>query len=347
MNATHREPVLHILDSVPDGLIERDATRLHEVLAGPTLLRLPGRRDDWLFLSVLLHGNEIAGWEAARALLARYAETPLPRGLGLFIGNVAAAHEGLRHLEWQPDHNRIWKGGEEAHQRMAGALVAEVRRWPLFAAIDIHNNTGRNPHYACVTRTDAASLQLARLFSRTVVYFLRPDTVIARAMAEFCPSVTVECGRPGEPFGERHAIDYVDASLHMEHLPNSPVPAQDLDLFRTVATLRVPHGHTFSFDEAGNGADIVFNPRLDELNFRELPAGTSLGRLADAERLVVEASDEQGRTVTRDYLATRDGELVTRVPLMPSMLTRDPLIVRQDCLGYVMRRYSPDGPAPV
>ncbi len=344
MNSPRAAPVLHLTDAVPDGLLERDARRLHEVLPGPTLLRLAGRRDDWLFLSVLLHGNETTGWETARALLARYVDTPLPRGLLLFIGNIAAAHEGLRQLDWQPDFNRIWKGGEEPHQRMAGEVLAEASRRPLFAALDIHNNSGRNPHYACVTRPDSASLRLATLFSRTVVYFTRPDTVIARAMAELCPAVTVECGRPGEAFGVSHALDYVDACLHMDHLPDTPVPAHDLELYHTVATLRVPSAHTLSFVD--DGSDIVFNPHIDEFNFRELPPGTALGRLADTAALVVEARDESGDPVTEHYFTTRDDELVTRVPLMPSMLTCDPRIVRSDCLGYVMRRYSPEGELP-
>lgn len=344
MNTARREPALHVADSVPDGLVDLDATRLHELLPGPTLLRLAGRRDDCLFVSVLLHGNETTGWETARAVLARYQQTELPRGLLLFIGNIAAAHEGLRQLDWQPDHNRIWKGGDEAHQRMASAVVEEARRWPLIAAVDIHNNTGRNPHYGCVTRPDAASLRLATLFSRTAVYFTRPDTVIARAMAELCPSVTVECGRPGEAFGVSHALDYVDACLHMDHLPTTPVPPHDVDLYHTVAVLRVPQAHSLSFKD--DGADIVLNSNLDELNFRELPAGTALGRLADADRLVVAVSDEHGDDVTDHYLTEREGELVTRVPFMPSMLTCDARIVRQDCLGYVMRRYSAETDTP-
>ena len=74
---------------LPDGLLERDARRLHEVLPGPSLIHLPGRRPDPLFVSVLLHGNEDTGWLAAREILRKYRESPLPRALSLFIGNVA------------------------------------------------------------------------------------------------------------------------------------------------------------------------------------------------------------------------------------------------------------------
>ena len=86
--------MLQIYDQLPTGLLERDATRLHEVLSGPTLIHVAGQKPDTLFVSVLLHGNETTGWEAARQLLSKYSHKTLPRSLCLFIGNVAAAQQG-------------------------------------------------------------------------------------------------------------------------------------------------------------------------------------------------------------------------------------------------------------
>jgi hypothetical protein len=34
----------------------------------------------------------------------------LPRSLSLFVGNTAAAEQGVRHLPEQPDYNRVWPG---------------------------------------------------------------------------------------------------------------------------------------------------------------------------------------------------------------------------------------------
>jgi len=45
-----------------------------------------------------------------------------------------------------------------------------MRLRDVFASVDIHNNTGLNPHYGCVTALRHASLHLAAMFSRTVVY---------------------------------------------------------------------------------------------------------------------------------------------------------------------------------
>ncbi len=146
-------------DALPPGLLDLPAARLGEVLPGPALIHLPGRRTPPLFVSVLLHGNEDTGWLAAQSVLKKYATAELPRALSLFIGNVEAARSGLRRLDGQPDYNRVWPGSEEAHPAelaMMRQVVDVMRARGVFASIDIHNNTGLNPHYACVNRLDQA-----------------------------------------------------------------------------------------------------------------------------------------------------------------------------------------------
>ena len=64
--------MLQEIDYLPEGLLGLEAHQLTGALAGPTLIHLPGRREEPLFVSVLMHGNETVGWEAVRALLARY-----------------------------------------------------------------------------------------------------------------------------------------------------------------------------------------------------------------------------------------------------------------------------------
>ncbi len=181
-----------------------------DALDGPTLIHLPGQREPALFVSVLMHGNETVGWEAMRLLLRRYQDQgrELPRALSLFIGNVAAAAVGMRHLPDQADYNRIWPGTElpptPEHAIMA-EVVQRMQQRGLFASIDLHNNTGANPHYACVNVIDNRFLHLATLFSRTVVYFIRPRGVQSQAMARLCPAVTLECGKVHDQLGVTHA----------------------------------------------------------------------------------------------------------------------------------------------
>jgi hypothetical protein len=332
--------MLNIIESPPAGLLDADPTELQRLLGGPTLLHLPGRRAEPLFVSVLLHGNEDTGYFAVRELLRRYRDMPLPRSLSIFIGNVSAAALGLRRLDGQPDYNRVWPGSEEpasAEHMLMARVVDEMERRGVFASVDVHNNTGINPHYACVNRTDHRYLHLATLFSRTVVYFTRPRGVQSLAFSRLCPAVTVECGQPGQPHGIEHARDYIDACLHLADIPVHPVAPHDIDLFHTVAIVKVPETVQFGFGD-GPG-DIRFNPQLDHLNFRELPAGAALGRVV-TKQARLEAWDELGREVGERFFTVAAGELCVRCPVMPSMFTRDERVIRQDCLGYLMERYQ-------
>lgn len=325
------------LDHLPDGLLDAPAHELHRLLPGPTLIHLPGARPEPLFASVLLHGNEDTGLKALQAVLRRHPDRTLPRALSCFIGNVAAARVGMRRLEGQVDYNRVWPGTPEP-QHAEAALMRQVvdtmRARRVFASIDIHNNTGLNPHYACVNRLDHRFLHLATLFSRTVVYFTRPAGVQSAAFAALCPAVTVECGKPGQVSGEEHAANFLEACLHLAQFPAHPVARQDLDLFHTVATVKVPADVRLGFDA---DADLRLREDLDHLNFRELPAGTALGTATGTVRLV--ASDEHDRDVSERYFECRQGELRTRRAVMPAMLTRNLEVIRQDCLCYLMERY--------
>jgi hypothetical protein len=111
MNRNASQGLLHEMEGLPQGLLGCTARDLGQCLAGPTLFHLPGRRPKPLFASVLLHGNEGTGLAAIQALIRRFGDRPLPRALSVFVGNVAAARDGLRRLDDQPDYNRIWPEG--------------------------------------------------------------------------------------------------------------------------------------------------------------------------------------------------------------------------------------------
>ena len=341
--------MLTVAEELPAGFLDCRARDLHRLLPGPTLFLLAGRREPALFVSVLLHGNEDTGLRALQALLRRYQPggggQPLPRSLALLVGNVAAARHGTRVLPGQPDYNRIWPGGAAGaspEAAMMRQLVELLRGRGLFASVDVHNNTGLNPHYACVNRVDHRFFQLATLFGRTVVYFIRPCGVQSMALAELCPAVTLECGQVGQQLGVDHAERFIDACLHLAEIPDHPVAGHDLDLFHTVAVVRVPAQVPVAFAPLVRGLQLVHG--LDHLNFRELPGGTQFGWVHGTGAPCVEAQDEHGSDVTDAYFAVDEDRLVTRLPVMPSMLTLDTDIIRQDCLCYLMERMEPAPP---
>lgn len=327
--------MLTVLYQLPEGFIECEAKDLQVLLGGPTLMHLSGRIAEPLFVSVLLHGNEPTGLIAMQRLLRDYAERELPRALSIFVGNVSAAAKGLRRLDGQPDYNRVWNGDIDCvESHMMRQVVEDMRQRNVFASVDIHNNTGLNPHYACVNRLDAPFLQLASMFGRTVVYFIKPDGVQSSAFSSLCPAVTLECGQPGQPNGVGHAHEYVNACLHLSKVPAHPVATHDIDLFHTVAIVKVPEETSYGFEQ---GNDLVLLEDIDHFNFSELPAGTCFG-YAQNERARLVCIGEQGEDLSDRFFSYDAGEVRLSKPVMPSMLTRDLKVIRQDCLCYLMER---------
>jgi succinylglutamate desuccinylase len=331
--------MLTVRTDLPAGFLDASAGGLHQLLPGPTLIHLPGRRAPPLFVSVLLHGNEDTGLNAVQAVLGRYQERELPRALSLFVGNVEAAASGQRYLDGQPDYNRVWPGAETLglpEHAMTAEVVDAMRARGVFASIDIHNNTGVNPHYACINRLDQPFLHLATLFSRIVVYFKRPLGVQSAAFAALCPSVTVECGKPGNESGEAHAARFLEAALHLDHFPAHPVAAHDLDLYHTVGTVKLPGHVTFTFGDGA--ADVRFDAALDHMNFRDLAPGARFAAVAPLSPRPVDVWDEHGEQVMQRYFSVERGELRTLRPVTPAMLTLNERVIRQDCLCYLMER---------
>ena len=335
--------MLNEIEDLPAGLLDVKVEGLQDLLGGPTLLHLPGRHPEPLFVSVLAHGNESTGFYAVQSLLQKYRDGGLPRSLSVFIGNVSAASQGLRRLDGQPDYNRVWPGTlmpETPEAAMMQQLVDDMRARQAFASIDVHNNTGINPHYGCINRVDNRFLQLASLFSRTVVYFIRPLGVQSMAMSSVCPAVTIECGKPTHEYGAEHARDYLDACLHLSAIPEHPVASHDVDLFHTVAIVKVPDEVSFGFGDESVDLRLVDN--IDHLNFRELPAGTQLGWPRAGADVSLDVRDDDDQPVFERYFTFSEGVLRTVRPFMPSMFTLDERVIRQDCLGYLMERLLPE-----
>lgn len=329
--------MLTVYEEIPAGLLHCEASDLHKVLPGPSLLHLRGARPEPLFVSVLLHGNETTGWEALRGILQDYQDGGLPRSLSLFIGNVAAAAQGVRHLDDQPDYNRIWKAqGHHPEEVMVRQILEQMRERNVFASIDIHNNTGRNPHYACINRLATAFFQLATQFSRTVVYFLQPDSVLSLAFAGLCPSVTVECGKAVEKSGVLHAREFVLRVLALDGFSDTSMPVHNIDLFHTVAIVKPGEGVTIGVDAADVELDLL--PEIDNYNFHEIQPGTQLARVSHNRAMPLVVRNEFGKDVSERYFEVKDGFVCTRVPVMPSMLTLNIDVVKQDCLCYLMER---------
>ncbi len=328
-----------IYHEVPKGFLDVLPRDLGKVLDGPSLLVLPGKRKQPLFVSILLHGNEHTSLFAVQALLKRYQNKQLPRAMIIFIGNVAATRRNARRLPNQVDYNRVWgvEGDSEEH-KLADFVLNFARDAKPFASIDIHNNTGTNPHYGCVNLIDHESLALASLFSNTMVYFTKPSEVQAIAFSKICPSTTIECGLSGEWHGVERAIHFLDKCLHLKSLRDVEVGYDCLDLYHTVARVKLPKSCLFDFGGQNPDVDLRFPDNFEHLNFVEQPQDTLLGwRFHDDLRLLVE--DNMGRDVAHEFLYYENKEIRVKTALTPSMFTKDRQVAVIDCLGYFMLRY--------
>lgn len=334
-------PYFEQLNAIPDGLLSATPESLQSILNKPTLVHLSGKQSAPLFVSVLLHGNEPTGFLAVQQLLRQYQNKELPRSLSIFFGNITAASLGLRRLDNQPDFNRIWPGtslDESPESLMVAQVVDIMRNKNIFASVDIHNNTGLNPHYACINRLDAQFLHLATLFARFVVYFIRPQGVQSAAFAPICPAVTLECGRPDQQYGVEHALEFLNSCLHLAELPTHAVHHQDIDLYHTVAQVKVKQDIEFSFQH--QDAQLLLDQDLEILNFTDVEAGTIIGTVKNKLNLPVVAQDEHGNDVSEQYFNIDGDQLTIKRSTMPSMLTLDEKVINQDCLCYLMERLA-------
>ncbi len=334
---------LHIIDRIPDRLLEIPPHKLHEVLPGPTLLRIPGEKEPPFFICTLLHGDEPTGLLAVQQLLSRYTQQkkPLPRSIWLFLGNISAARENVRHLPEQPDFNRIWKGGTLPEHHMVEQLLEILRSNPPLAGVDIHNTSGKNPHYACVNKLDGSFINLGKIFSSMIVYFTRPEEVISRALAEFCPAITVESGQADDPFGVNHVLEFLEQCLALDTLPTNPNESIEPRVYHSIARIEVPDHCRIGFGESCRDTDFNFIENLESMNFVLQAENTLVGwrRNPDLKLAVV---DEQGEDVSEGFISYANEEIRLIRSVVPSMLTTYTPNILDDCLGYLMQRYVLD-----
>ncbi len=329
--------MLNEINFVPEGFLTATVEELEDLLKTPTLIHLSGVNPQPLFVSTLLHGNETTGFYAIQRLLKKHTEQPLPRAVSIFIGNIAAAKENQRHLDDQDDYNRIWPGshhGDSSEKDMMQSVTYIMRKKKPFASIDIHNNTGKNPHYACINILNPHGLVLASKFSDIAVYFTSPKGVQSSAFSDFCPSAVLECGQSSDSSGVDHALAYLETVLAMDDL--SSHNSKSLKLYHTVARVTIPKTVTMGEDIGSGCHDICLSEQLDDRNFHHIQAGTEFATANQEKEKLVIVSSESDEDVTDEYIEMKNNRLLFKKPITLSMFTRCEKAIRQDCVCYFM-----------
>lgn len=328
---------LRVRDSIDEEVLDCEARDLYRLLPTPTLFDLTNGVPP-IFVSVLLHGNELTGWDAIRQFLRKRDQANPKHSLVLYIGNVEAAALNQRFLDHQLDFNRIWCGGDQAEHQHAEEVVHLIQRMKPKFALDIHNNSGLNPAYSVLTHTSYACLTHARKFSSIALLAPSLHSVITRRMNEICPSITIEVGLSGEVDSLRRTLEYLDYLFEAD-LDHTIFP-EDLSIYRTVANLRVetegkPHFPTFP----------KLNPALEPLNFDSVPAGTSIStHLSDD--WVVRVYDNDEVEQTDQYLEQVGKDTYLKNDVIMAMFTQHVENAFHDCVCYFLEpttiRYGDD-----
>ncbi len=314
-----------------------------ESLGGPSWFQVPGRDPGRARAVVtLLHGNEPSGVRAIQAWL-RAGNAPATDALFYIVSVQTALTQPrgtLRLLADGRDMNRCFappfSGPEGA---LAKELLEQLRSANPEALIDLHNNTGNSPAYAVGSGVDDPRLQLTALFAdRYMNSDLRLSTLV-EAVSPWFPSVAIECGKAGDPVADAVALAGLERYLAAEPLfTKSSVPSTIQVLDQPVRVSLLPNRKLAFGTTPLPDFDLTLKSDVDQHNFRSLPVGTTVGWLGENADWPIEARGADSRDISRELFKVVGRELRVRRSMIPVMMTTSPLIARQDCLFYAMRK---------
>ncbi len=327
--------MLKYINYIPSGFFNLSQKNILSIFEGPTLITLKGKIDRPVFISCLLHGNETSSLTILQNYLQSKEDTPLPRTLIIFIGNPQAYAKNLRHLKNQLDYNRIWQHGSSYEHLIAKEVYNYVKAQNLYVCLDFHNNTGKNPHYACVNKRKKDFVKLAQEFSDKIVYFTEPESVLSIKMASLCPSLTLECGLSGSIPGISKGTELLSSVMEEDEkwLKNK---LRIKFLYQSFGTILIhpKENLNFDFDENFDGISLLSN--FDEYNFKELKVGLHIGYYQEKNTLKIVNND--GLNITKEFLSLEDGKILVKQAFTASMFTKNISIAKSDCLGYLMQK---------
>lgn len=320
----------------PKDLLKYEIRELHKAFGCATvLLHIPGKIKPPLFISTLLHGNEWTGFHALQEFIRKNDQNFFPRETYILLGNLPAAEKKVRFLEGQQDYNRIWP--EKAEYEWTEKVLDIVKQDALFATIDIHNNTGRSPHYAIVSKHDNQHYNLANLFSKNVIYLESPPTAMSIHMSDHCPSLALECGLSDHRGVLGYLVEFLESVYRMHEISYREPAQHDMCLFETLASMHVPQDASFTVQGDKTPADISILEGIVKHNFVECPVGTPLAKSPSGKLFDLQSTYLQSRS-TEKLLKIDDGHIVTQDMLVPCMLTEQRDAILKDCFGYLMKR---------
>lgn len=334
--------VIELVELGADGSVDPSPERFMASLRGPTLFHRKGRDASRVrVVSGLMHGNEPSGFRAIHAALSLGLTAETDVWFLLSAVDAARTPPGFAHrmLPGRRDFNRCWRApfvcrdGASAHAALEVLLSVTPE-----AVIDLHNNTGRNPAYVMAQRSDPETLAFCSLFSPRVVLSAERLGTFAEAFDSLCPSITIECGRSHDPAADGFARQSLERFLSLRSLATLEL-STGLTVLESPTRVRLREGLSVAFgDRSVPSVDLTLNADIDRHNFKNLPIGTALGWVRSLNEWPLEAHDSHGHERSRSWFALAKDTLVTRVEMVPFMLTTSVAAVLADCLFYTSPR---------
>jgi hypothetical protein len=321
--------------------LPRDEVDFLRFLAGPTLLRLPGRDPSRVrILSTLLHGNEPSGLRAIVRYL-RSNEVPATDVI-FFVGSVSTAlaepRFSHRTLPGRIDANRCWTAPWDTDEgQLARSVLDRMLEASPEALVDVHNNTGHNPAYGVAFRVGPEEHSLVSLFADRIVHTPIELGTLVEATISRCPSVTIECGRAGDAVADAVAWSGVCCYLGREEL-DLRAPTRPLLHLEEPVRVCVRPGGDLAFGECANrSVALTVSADIDRHNFERLPAGSAIAWVTKDSPWPIEAFGPDGSECSRRYFEIDSGVLRTRREFIPIMMTTSRVIAKSDCLFYAVQ----------
>lgn len=324
--------------------IPSDVTGFLQWLGVPTWIAVPGRdRSRVRAVVTLLHGNEPSGVRAVHGWL-RDGVVPAVDAVFLIASvDAALVGPGFSH-RMLPGHADLNRRFLPPYHGVEGTLAREMldrlRAAAPEALIDLHNNTGHNPPYGVGPSAAERLLALTSLFGRRFVHSdLRLGALVEGTEHDF-PSVTIECGRAGDPAADAVARIGLDRYLQCDSVFNVDGSTLDMDVLIDPIRVSVKPGVRIAFADAPDpGVDFTVAGDVDRHNFEVVPSGASVGWVGEGV-WPLEARGVSGRDLSREIFEVKGGRLCARRDMIPIMMTVDATIALSDCLFYVVSRGS-------
>ena len=327
------------------GGLPEDEVAFLRLLGGPTLIRVGGRDPSRTrVVTTLLHANEPSG---LRAVLRFLRTKPVPSTQVLFfIGAVGTALSepimSHRSLPDRTDANRVWLPPWETPEGAVARDVLECIRAakPEFL-VDLHNNTGHNPAYGVAFGVGSAELSLVSLFADRLVHTpIQLRSLVEATHADF-PSVTIECGRAGDPIADEVAWEGLLRFLDVRAV-EAETAQRPVQLLGAPVRVCVAPGFDLSFaDQLDPAAALTVSKRVDRHNCERLETGSAIGWLAPTSAWPLQAFAADGEECSKALFQASEGILRTRREFMPIMMTTNREIAESDCLFYAVQPLEP------